>query len=1031
MSEARAIKSSHDMFRHMKQDAKHQVPMMLNYQYQAYEPQVPIYPEDMKMAQINKTVQPHHYLPSQTMGLERPFGQASRPLCRCRVIYLGSSVPHKTKNGLHGIQDPLKSLYPEERFQYPNDNDPNQSPGSFFRNDFESSSHSTVDISHLSSGLGIDSWLSVWSNGLLLENVDELGREIKRFLPIESLHYCAAVRFFDTKTLGNAGPASQYLPQECEKTGNENADVDSNNNMNEEPNGLDHQSKPEAQNDGQLMNNKPKRLSQEEALKRKSTVKFLPLDAPLFQCPGMMDTKHPPVFSAIFRRTSGIKVLECHSFICRRDAAANALVRCCTHAYASLIAARQSITSVPTGLMLDAGGTLRSFGINNVGGKSRHSRSMRSTVLGWRRQDRHHSDEDDEEEDRKVLKQMQFATSMNHGQQLGSVGGTTSNDNTTNGTDPSSSGDDNYAIILKNNEKHKQQSSKSDEEDRHRSKGSSRSLFDNFQPRGSPSMEEIKSGHQLPPVTSHSLDILSNEARDGAVDTQAILQGKTLERRHSRSMQNLRSIERRKRADSPSYLVKVAGIPNHRSNYNRRHLSKRSLHKSGSKGPRSASCHDILMSQIPMPRPMNQTNNDYEELDVAPKSLSRSQHRLNQASLPQNSGNPRLSNIGTLSKSSDRPRRAMKPVDTAHNYLPNTVTMNTVNNPTQLYHPHPCYPAGPIGPPMYPVGPATIYVPNCNISNNGHTLPTRQLTVSNGANYYEPTNYYHPAFYPAPPPGPPHSYYPAHSLNQYQPALGAIPMNPAAFRLGPGSSATIVPQRRASKQQRHPRASYEYDLAARFRCLSPPANLLPDRGRSTLSKTSGAHKSTHPGTDGRESQSMSSSPIDQITVNSIVTDPPPFLPNPNGSIGFKGSSHISSNGNNSNGGGNMGTLALQTSDPKKLSWIKRLSLTLSSGSVESSIRNDPSGSSQAKGSSETRASAELNARNNVEMLQVREDLKEGAKVRRTKRSSLLFAGSLTLGRRSKATMAASKQEPQQQQQLQSKHSSSELQDASH
>merc|ERR1719242_613714 len=62
------------------------------------------------------------------------------PICRCRVLYLGSAVPHVTKDGLQGIQEPLKELYPE-------------------------------DGAH--GAKGIDSWLSVWSNGFLLENMDE------------------------------------------------------------------------------------------------------------------------------------------------------------------------------------------------------------------------------------------------------------------------------------------------------------------------------------------------------------------------------------------------------------------------------------------------------------------------------------------------------------------------------------------------------------------------------------------------------------------------------------------------------------------------------------------------------------------------------------------------------------------------------------------------------------------------------------------------------------------------------------------
>jgi hypothetical protein len=80
------------------------------------------------------------------------------PICRCRVLYLGSAVPHVTKDGLQGIQEPLKELYPEE--------------GAL-------------------GAKGIDSWLSVWSNGFLLENVDENRKKVTRFFPVESLHYCA------------------------------------------------------------------------------------------------------------------------------------------------------------------------------------------------------------------------------------------------------------------------------------------------------------------------------------------------------------------------------------------------------------------------------------------------------------------------------------------------------------------------------------------------------------------------------------------------------------------------------------------------------------------------------------------------------------------------------------------------------------------------------------------------------------------------------------------------------------------------
>lgn len=169
------------------------------------------------------------------------MGDNSTPICRCRVLYLGSAVPRQSKDGLQGIQEPLRSLYPSE--------------GGI-------------------GAKGIDSWLSVWSNGILLENVDENRKQVTRFFPIDSLHYCAAVRQVLIPERGNSNP---------------------------EP-------------------------------------KFLPLDSPFARAP---KAQHPPIFAAILRRTTGIKVLECHVFICKREAAANALVRCCFHAYADNSYARQ------------------------------------------------------------------------------------------------------------------------------------------------------------------------------------------------------------------------------------------------------------------------------------------------------------------------------------------------------------------------------------------------------------------------------------------------------------------------------------------------------------------------------------------------------------------------------------------------------------------------------------------------------------------------------------------------------------------
>lgn len=212
-----------------------------------------------------------------SMMMMRPSD--STPICRCRVLYLGSAVPHITKDGLQGIQEPLKELYPEQ--------------GAL-------------------GARGIDSWLSVWSNGLLLENVDENHKKITRFFPIESLHYCAAVRFV-------------LVP---EKAGGS------------------------------------------------SQPRFLPLDSPFARSP---NPNHPPLFAAILRRTSGIKVLECHTFICKREMAANALVRCCFHAYADSSYAKQADNGT------NGGGTAA----NSIYGTVRTNRSMGNNTIekveGWRR----------------------------------------------------------------------------------------------------------------------------------------------------------------------------------------------------------------------------------------------------------------------------------------------------------------------------------------------------------------------------------------------------------------------------------------------------------------------------------------------------------------------------------------------------------------------------------------------------------------------------------------------------------------------
>lgn len=215
----------------------------------------------MRSAKSTNSLANHHHQTlsndnrqQQVLEANNQVNSPTSPICRCRVMYLGSSVPHITKDGLQGIQEPLRELYP--------------------------------DNAALASGnAGIDSWLSVWSNGLLIENVDETGREVKRFFKIDALHYCAAVKFVSVSannytTLPNGSLAA--LPQ------------------------------------------------------------FLPLDSPHAR----QANSNPPIFASILRRTTGIKVLECHAFICKREAAANALVRCCFHAYADTMYAKQIGTDV-------------------------------------------------------------------------------------------------------------------------------------------------------------------------------------------------------------------------------------------------------------------------------------------------------------------------------------------------------------------------------------------------------------------------------------------------------------------------------------------------------------------------------------------------------------------------------------------------------------------------------------------------------------------------------------------------------------
>lgn len=339
---------------------------------------------------------PHH--PSSHNGMNggrgnnhnSPGDDNTTPICRCRVMYLGSSVPHITKDGLQGIQEPLRELYPDDgillsnrmtslsvgnlntlhlqpQLHHSSTRRMRQSGGessSFplfgplppvpplppngHHSLHHSSSHLNGSNSHIPNGhnhssielstssqqlkmnghhhnhnghhgssspppsspsgangggpstFGIDSWLSVWSNGILIENVDDSGRDVKRFFPIESLHYCAAVRYVVVPNAMTSG----------------NGTTDSNGGLQSATSTLGH-------NNSSTLNS------------NRGVAKFLPLDSPFSRHADI--SLHPPIFACILRRTTGIRVLECHAFICKREQAANALVRCCFHAFADFM----------------------------------------------------------------------------------------------------------------------------------------------------------------------------------------------------------------------------------------------------------------------------------------------------------------------------------------------------------------------------------------------------------------------------------------------------------------------------------------------------------------------------------------------------------------------------------------------------------------------------------------------------------------------------------------------------------------------
>jgi len=786
----------------------------------------------------------------------------NRPLCRCRVMYLGSSVPHITKNGLHGIQEPLRQLYPEEQF---NSNYSSTNPSSNLAagtNEVPNSPSTTIDISHLSSSLGIDSWLSVWSNGLLLQNVDEFGREIKRFFSIESLHYCAAIRFFDTSTL--VQDQHQATLQPAEMVG------DLNNNTVGPVSG-----RVARGGGGKPVASESAQDGASQQRQKRSAVRFLPLDAPIFQCPGMIDAKHPPVFAAIMRRTTGIKVLECHAFICRRDAAANALVRCCTHAYADFLSAKKLSVE-----LTNQNGTI-SNGFNR-----RQANSKRTHLQNKRGSDC-----------------IVVEATLNH--QTNSLTATSNEDNSLE-----ASSEDNYAVITKHNHQPKQNQAhgsaaeshpdqpaafsgqrvlgqepgaegasrgeeEEEEEAREARRGSSKSLYDDFMPKTSQPVGEARrdldTRSKEMEKMSHSLDLIE-------ILTCYDDNNHYSSNRHSKSMQNLdRTFEfSANEARTP---------PRSRRNRQKREHKDRSIERSR----RAASFQDMAAGRKKCTAPELTANSmggsraqPNRPHDVTAQQQAGSlelETRFSGQSTRESGAEPLVrpaNNLSSRSKKSSSKRREHRRRDR----LPTNHIESAQMLPTPMH---------PLPEPAY-YGKAPLICTNQPNQLAPMCLPYYMPHSTAAAHYQQPQLYsqaqiYDP-YYQAPPIhfGRQHPMAPNFiSPHQAMPAIASMYANTTQSRKSKSSGSTL----------------------ARFRCLSPPVNIL-----SGAKHSPGSSNQTEPAS----------------------TDP---------RAGTLDGCHGEQGGQTQNG------------RDKKMSWIKRLSLTMTSNGFsdtesESAIKTlsiDPSGSS--------------------------------------------------------------------------------------
>lgn len=85
-----------------------------------------------------------------------------RKLTKCHVLFLGNSAPEQSGRGLKALQEPLMRCYP---------------------------------VDHPTEVQGIDSWLTVFTSGVLLQMVGRKGETAPViWFPIQNLHVAAAVK---------------------------------------------------------------------------------------------------------------------------------------------------------------------------------------------------------------------------------------------------------------------------------------------------------------------------------------------------------------------------------------------------------------------------------------------------------------------------------------------------------------------------------------------------------------------------------------------------------------------------------------------------------------------------------------------------------------------------------------------------------------------------------------------------------------------------------------------------------------------